>query len=140
MKRMTTFMMALIITTLSSIAGSTVDHLRCEYLENPLGIDVRAPRLSWELCGKDEGGNLKAERGVRQDSYRILVASSVDLLNQNRGDVWDSGVVQSDQSSQVEYAGSRAAITDAYFWKVSASTRLADPKRKAKPPTGRWGC
>jgi alpha-L-rhamnosidase len=122
MKRMTTFMMALIITTLSSIAGITVDHLRCEYLENPLGIDVLTPRLSWELCGKDEGGNLKAERGVRQNSYRILVASSVDLLNQNRGDVWDSGVVQSDQSTQVEYAGKALQSKTAYFWKVLLHT------------------
>ena len=122
MKRMTTILMALIITTLSSIAGSTVDHLRCEYLQNPQGIDVSAPRLSWEICGKDVGENLKAERGVRQDSYRILVASSVDLLNKNRGDVWDSGVVQSDQSSQVEYAGAALQSQTPYFWKVVLQT------------------
>jgi len=23
--------------------------LRCEYLENPLGIDIQKPRLSWKL-------------------------------------------------------------------------------------------
>jgi alpha-L-rhamnosidase len=135
MKRMTTILMALIITTLSSIAGSTVDHLRCEYLQNPQGIDVSAPRLSWEICGKDVGENLKAERGVRQDSYRILVASSVDLLNKNRGDVWDSGVVQSDQSSQVEYAGAALQSQTPYFWRPQMVS-----KRKVHPPTGRWGC
>ena len=81
---MTTIMMALIITTLSSIAGSTVDHLRCEYLQNPQGIDVLTPRLSWEICGKSEGGNLKAERGVRQAAYRLLVASSRELLKKNQ--------------------------------------------------------
>ncbi|MDB4028521.1 alpha-L-rhamnosidase N-terminal domain-containing protein, partial [Flavobacteriaceae bacterium] len=122
MKSKRFILMAWFITTLSSLTGATVDHLRCEYQTNPLGIDCKAPRLSWEICGKDEGGNLKAERGVRQDSYRILVASSVDLLNKNRGDVWDSGVVQSDQSSQVAYAGAALQSQTPYFWKVVLQT------------------
>ena len=29
--------------------GFSVGGLRCEYLENPLGIDVAKPRLSWQL-------------------------------------------------------------------------------------------
>lgn len=59
MKRLTTIMMALIITSLSGLAGSAVDHLRCKYLVNPEGIDVTRPCLSWEFSGNDEGGNLK---------------------------------------------------------------------------------
>lgn len=130
MKRTTTIIMALIITTLSSIAGSTVEHLRCEYLEAPLGIDVRTPRLSWELSAD--------ERGIRQDSYRILVASSVDLLNQNRGDVWDSGVVKSDQSSQVEYAGPALRSKTLYFWKVVVATSDG-AKAESKPASWSMG-
>src|SRR5512134_1605583 len=30
-------------------AGLRVDRLRCEYLEDPLGIDVTPPQLSWVL-------------------------------------------------------------------------------------------
>ena len=28
---------------------ATVEHLRCEYRVDPLGIDVAAPRLSWQM-------------------------------------------------------------------------------------------
>ena len=135
MKRLTTIMMALIITSLSSLTGSTVDHLRCEYLVNPEGIDVLHPRLSWVILGKNEGGSLKAERGVRQSAYRILVASSPDLLKRNQGDVWDSGVVQSDQSIQVEYAGQSLKSNTLYFWKVWIKQ---SDGAEAESETARW--
>ena len=43
-----------------------VKNLRCEYKSDPMGIDVRRPRLSWEL--------VSTERGVLQTSYEIRVA------------------------------------------------------------------
>ena len=42
--------------------------LRTEYKENPLGIDARKPRLSWQLVVRG--------RGVRQSAYEIRVARS----------------------------------------------------------------
>ena len=33
----------------SAFASLRVGQLRCEYLENPLGIDVTQPRLNWVL-------------------------------------------------------------------------------------------
>jgi alpha-L-rhamnosidase len=77
-----------------------VADLRCEYLENPLGIDVSQPRLSWKLLPAEP----KA-RGQRQTAYHILVASSQRLLAEDRADLWDSGVVASDQSVHVVYRG-----------------------------------
>jgi alpha-L-rhamnosidase len=75
------------------IAGT----LRCEYQQNPLCIDAEYPRLSWTLSSP--------ERNKRQTAYQILVASSVELLAADKGDLWDSGRVESAQSAQVEYAG-----------------------------------
>ena len=49
-------------------AGVTPESLTCEYLTNPLGIDVAAPRLSWVIPA--------GARGQRQTAYRILVATS----------------------------------------------------------------
>lgn len=92
--------------------------LRCEYLVNPEGMEVLSPRLSWEICGKPEGGNLKAERGVRQTAYRVLVASSRELLKKNQGDLWDTGKVMSDQSNQLAYAGKPLSSRMPCFWKV----------------------
>ena len=75
----------------------TVKNLRCEYLGNPLGIDVTRPRLSWVLES--------AKRGQTQTAYRILVASSKENLEKDTGDLWDSGKVESDRSIQVVYKG-----------------------------------
>jgi alpha-L-rhamnosidase len=93
-------------------------HLRCEYRENPLGIDAAKPRLSWIIQAKNEGGNLKPERGVRQTAYQVLVASSEALLKKDQGDLWDSGKVASDQSIQVEYAGKPLESRMYCHWKV----------------------
>src|SRR5580704_15832653 len=87
----------LLLTEICSMAV-TVENLRCEYLVNPLGIDPASPRLSWIITSN--------QRGEMQTSYQILVASSTKLLSEDRGDLWDSGKVPSDESSQVAYAGS----------------------------------
>jgi alpha-L-rhamnosidase len=73
-------------------------NLRCEYKVDPLGIDVRAPRLSWELSS--------SERGVIQTSYEIRVGTAPEF---GAGKViWDSGKQVSDKSNQVEYGGPRS--------------------------------
>lgn len=84
--------------------------LNCEYLRNPLGIDVSKPRLSW--------ASASAERGSAQSAYQILVASSEELLKADQGDLWDSGKVESDQSAFVEYAGKPLVSEMRCYWKV----------------------
>lgn len=86
------------------------DDLRCEYLSEPLGIDVVKPRLSWIVQS--------SQRGQRQTAYRILVASSRDLIEKKTGDLWDSGMVASDQTTQVVYAGKPLKSQMQCFWIV----------------------
>ena len=85
--------------------------LRCEYRINPQGIDETQPRLSWLLDADDA-------RGVKQAAYQILVASSESLLAKDTGDLWDSGKVASDKSTQVAYAGTPLTSRQTCFWKV----------------------
>ncbi len=59
-------------------------NLKCESLHNPIGIDIRKPRLSWTCQG-----------GVRQTAYRIVAATDGRI-------VWDSGKILSD-SMYAEY-------------------------------------
>jgi alpha-L-rhamnosidase len=95
---------------LSAATPVSLVSLRCEYLENPMGVDVAQPRLSWKL---------KSDlRGQKQTAYRLLVASSRDKLDANVGDRWDSGKVESDQSIHVVYDGTPLASRMPYFWKV----------------------
>ena len=81
----------------SGETASSVEGLRCEYLANPLGIDVEKPRLSWTFS--------PGPRGRQQSAYQVLVAGSPANLQQNQGDLWDSGKVNSDQTAFVAYAG-----------------------------------
>ena len=53
--------------------------LRCEYRENPRGIDVTAPRLSWIVES--------SQRGQKQTAYHILVATDETTLSHDRGDL-----------------------------------------------------
>lgn len=86
--------------------------LTCEYRTNPLGIDSTTPRFSWKIPQQE------AVRGQKQTAYHILVASSLENIDQNNGDLWDSGKVASDRSVNVAYAGKNLASSKQYYWKV----------------------
>lgn len=109
---------AMAIVLLSSFGSSppkiTVDHLRCEMLVDPIGIDLAKPRLSWEISGD--------QRGIRQTAYQVLVASSSEKLAANEGDLWNSGKVLSDQSIHVYYNGVPLASRTTCYWKIKIWT------------------
>ncbi len=87
-----------------------LNSLRCEYHNNPLGIDITEPRLSWVSQSE--------KRGWKQSAYQILVASSQKALDADRGDLWDSGKVEAQQSIQIPYAGKPLLSHAQCFWKV----------------------
>ena len=102
----------LILAALSvaKVAYAAPVHLRCEYLENPLGIDRVSPRLSWQSDS--------VQRNWEQSAYQILVASDLDSLRDGRANVWDSGKVSSGQSVGISYAGPKLESERRYYWKV----------------------
>src|SRR4051812_19042634 len=97
----------------SSTASIKPTNLRCEYKVDPLGIDETAPRLSWVLQATDP-----AARGLRQSAYQILVAGSEANLSAGKGDLWDSGRVESDATAQVVYRGAALKSGQPVWWKV----------------------
>jgi alpha-L-rhamnosidase len=104
------FVVGVVFLAGSCAAGVLVDKLRCEYLVEPLGIDVTRPRLSWIMNS--------TRRGERQTSYQILVASAQQALEKNQGDLWDSGKVVSDETAQIAYEGISLASRQSCWWKV----------------------
>lgn len=115
MRQSVTILLAGLTLVLSGCAAGsgsdlTIKQLRCEYHVNPLGIDVLKPRLSWVMES--------SERSEMQSAYRILVASSEENLKQNKGDLWDSGRVRSDQSNQVIFEGNPLKSRVRCYWKV----------------------
>jgi len=99
-------------------AAIKVGNLKCEYTENPLGIEAAHPRLSWALTS--------AERAQAQTAYQILVASSEEKLKAGGGDLWDSGKVASDQSIQVPYQGKALDSRQRCYWKVRVWDKQGD--------------
>ena len=104
------FAAATLFCCLSAACATSLTKLRCEDWENPPGIDVTQPGLSWVIES--------THRGDHQTAYQVLVASSPELLDQNQGDLWDSGRVKSGESIQIEYAGKPLASRMRCHWKV----------------------
>ncbi|MCU0915894.1 MAG: glycoside hydrolase family 78 protein [Planctomycetes bacterium] len=99
--------------------------LRCEYLVNPLGIGAVQPRLSW-IVGS-------GERAQMQTAYRILVASHPRLLNQEEGDLWDTGKVVSNRSIQVVYSGRPLSSRMRCYWKLRVWDKDDAPSAWSRP-------
>lgn len=120
----------LLLAPLSLCAATavSVDHLRCEYRENPLGLDASQPRLSWQL--------VSSARAQQQTAYRIRVASSPDLLARDAADLWDSGRVACDQSLHLRYAGRPLAARQTCYWQVQIWDQAGQPS--AWSPIARW--
>lgn len=83
--------------------------VRCEYLQNPLGIGPVRPRLGWKL----EAG--QGERHVLQAAYQIQVAKESPDFNRL---IWDSGKIESDRSVHVEYGGEPLEERTRYYVRV----------------------
>ncbi len=84
--------------------------LRCQDLVAPLGVTASTPVLSWRWAAP------VTSRGAAQTAFRVLVASTPSLLRAEQGDVWDSGVVATDQC-RVRCGAALDERTD-YYWKV----------------------
>ena len=113
------------------LAAESVLHpvaLRCEYLKNPPGIDSTRPRLSWKLQAAAPAG-----RGMTQSAFQIQVAASEKLLAGGKGDLWDSGKVESDRSNLVTYAGKPLESRQPYWWKVRIWDQKGAPSAWSEP-------
>ncbi|TXK84596.1 Bacterial alpha-L-rhamnosidase [Paenibacillus sp. N3.4] len=80
-----------------------VGNLRCEYMNNPIGIDIVSPRFSWVLHA--------SRRNVWQTGYQISIFNAT-------GTLWDTGKVESDSSVNYEYDGPILLSRHRYYWMV----------------------
>ncbi|MBA3847157.1 MAG: family 78 glycoside hydrolase catalytic domain, partial [Planctomycetes bacterium] len=87
-------------------AAITPADCRCEYRVDPLGIDAREPRLSWECAGSG--------RDLRQRAYQVQVAADAAFATP----LWDSGRVESRASAQIRYAGAALVSHQRAHWRV----------------------
>ncbi|WP_121613412.1 alpha-L-rhamnosidase [Mesobacillus foraminis] len=81
--------------------------LTCEYRKNPLGIDVRKPRVSWVVDAN--------RRGTMQAAYQVQVALNEDDFENS---IWDTEYTKSDQSLHIPYDGPELLSKNRYFYRV----------------------
>jgi len=117
MQRHTCLAIALLVCSLPSFCQLTLRHLQTENLANPLCIDSKSPRFSWQLQSPD--------RNEMQTAYEIRVSSRPD----GKDRVWTSGKVDSAASVHVEYSGPELQSGKRYFWQV----RVWDNKGRVSP-------
>ncbi len=110
MKKLAIVFLLGVFFSLASTAQVKIQNLLTENLANPIGLDVAAPRFSWQL--------LANKRGVLQSAYEIRVGSSGALLAKSKGIVWGTGKVISDSSVHVTFTGTPLQSGKRYFWQV----------------------
>ena len=106
-------------------------HLQCEYEENPLGIDVAAPRFSWEIAS--------GQRGVIQSAYHILVADNPELLAKHTGNIWDSHKQSGSRSIQVAFQGKQLQAAKTYYWIVQIWDNKGNVSAWSEPAQWKMG-
>ena len=124
MKHILALVTALLLAPMVLIHAADVAQLRCEHRNNPTGVDVENPRMSWVM---EERSQRPEARGQRQTAWQVLVASSKELIKRGAGDVWDSGKVVSDKSIGVRYSGRSLISETRYWWKVRAWDKDGQP-------------
>ncbi|CAI3632774.1 MAG: glycoside hydrolase family 78 protein [Clostridium sp.] len=119
LKRMISIMISMLLALImlqanvnnfSNDRSIEIKNLKVEYSMNPIGIDCKKPRFSWNMESKI--------RGEKQTYYQILVSKRAKNLTLEKAEIWNSGKVKSDKSVGIEYSGKALEPCTKYYWKV----------------------
>jgi alpha-L-rhamnosidase len=99
--------------------------LKCDYMTEPIGIDNPNPLLSWTIESKS--------RGVMQVAYRIMASRTEEGLRAGKFDLWDSGMVKSDESFGIAYGGKPLATGERCWFKVAVRSTLDEMPVESDP-------
>ncbi|MCL2117534.1 MAG: glycoside hydrolase family 78 protein [Planctomycetaceae bacterium] len=110
-------------------------HLRVEYMVEPRGIDELQPRFSWKLqsdvqddeqtaysiivASVDQEGQVILGDTVRTPTGTLTTATKSMTVTS----AWDSGVVKSSNSVNIEYAGDRLKPGTNYLWWLTVTDK-----------------
>lgn len=83
------------------------------------------PRLSWRVESE--------QRAQAQSAWQVLVASSVEVLAKDQGDLWDSGKQAATRSPSAAYDGKALAAGKRYHWKVRCWDRAGQASTWSEP-------
>ena len=120
-----------LLSASAACAALTVGDLRCDWIDNPLGVDSAPPHLAWKLTDP--------ERGARQTAWQVRVASSPERLAADDADRWDSGRQSGDKQLQVPYGGPALESGERVYWQVRVWDQADEPSAWSPPATWTMG-
>ena len=129
MKKLLTVFVLALLNMPTALCQTTIQSVYCEDLTNPIGLDLKEPRFSWILSSPT--------RNVMQTAYEIHVSKDPSTLS--KGDVWNSGKVQSDQSTYVSYKGAPLESGQKYFWQVKVWDNAGKSTAWSQPASWQMG-
>jgi alpha-L-rhamnosidase len=97
---------------------------KVEQQVHPQALATNQPRFSWNYE--------TTENEVVQQNYRIIVATTAENAKNGIGDLWDSGVVPSNQMLYIPYAGKALQSRDKAYWKVITTMTAKGKKTKVE--------
>ena len=111
--------------TLLPAGAQEITRLTTEYMDRPMGIDVKQPVFGWQM---------QSDRyGAAQTAYRIVTATSKENL-ENGTYTYDSGTVNSSASVCIKYNGPDLAPCTRYYWQVL----VTDERGKVHESPASW--
>ena len=111
--------------TLLPAGAQEITRLTTEYMDRPMGIDVKQPVFGWQM---------QSDRyGAAQTAYRIVTATSKENL-ENGTYTYDSGTVNSSASVCIKYNGPQLAPCTRYYWQVL----VTDERGKVHESPASW--
>ena len=111
--------------TLLPAGAQEITRLTTEYMDRPMGIDVKQPVFGWQM---------QSDRyGAAQTAYRIVTATSEENL-ENGTYTYDSGTVNSPASVCIKYNGPELAPCTRYYWQVL----VTDERGKVHESPASW--
>ena len=111
--------------TLLPAGAQEITRLTTEYMDRPMGIDVKQPVFGWQM---------QSDRyGAAQTAYRIVTATSQEDL-ENGTYTYDSGTVNSPTSVCIKYNGPELAPCTRYYWQVL----VTDERGKVHESPASW--
>lgn len=110
MKKWTILLLALLCSTAGAAAQDfSVVNPRCEYRDEPLGINTLTPRFSWQISARD--------RGFLQSAYELIVGDDRAAVAAGRGNLWRVKT-KGAESLHIPYAGKALESGKEYYWSV----------------------
>ena len=117
--------LAWVFTACQDTTSLIVGDLKCEMLDEPLAIDNTTPHFSWKMEGK--------QQGAASSAYQILVASTLDKLNEGEADLWNTGKVADASSVGIVYQGKPLSSRSLSYWKVRVWNQNDEVSEWSKP-------